>query len=376
MKKKFLIIIIFILLISSFFSGCMQDGKNNEVPCEGGFITFDYAPVDLGENLGHIKPMGLIGGGGHITPTDHIYFLTPDWVSERVITCDIFSPADGTVINIQRMTSQLGSAPEIEYDYRIVIQHTCTISSIFIHMDEPSDKILDKAPSSLTDVKVQIPVDAGELIGKWRGQLDYSVVDEEVTLSGFINPERYAIEDFKIHCADPFDYFNEPVRSQMLEKHLRTVEPLGGKIDYDVDGRLIGTWFSETTISDVLWEYNCISVVYDYLDPSFIVISIGDFNGEPKVCGIVDDAPNPADVSVETGVVKYELYKYWYVDASDSWWDEESLLKDPVAKLRDTVEGVVLFQLIEDRTLKIETFPGKTADEVTGFTDDFRIYMR
>ena len=60
MKRKFLIMMPFILLILSNFSGCVKDGNKNEVPCEGSFITFDYAPVDLGENLGHIKPMGLI----------------------------------------------------------------------------------------------------------------------------------------------------------------------------------------------------------------------------------------------------------------------------------------------------------------------------
>ncbi|MCH8908147.1 MAG: hypothetical protein IH840_13745 [Candidatus Heimdallarchaeota archaeon] len=29
----------------------------------------------------------------------------------------------------------------------------------------------------------------------------------------------------------------------MLEKNPRTVEPFGGKIDYDIDGRLIGNWY-------------------------------------------------------------------------------------------------------------------------------------
>jgi len=376
MKRKFLITIPLVILIFSYFSGCMTNEEQNEVTYEDGFVTFNYAPVDLGENLGHIKPMGLMGGGGHITPTDHMYFLTPDWFSECEIINDIFPPADGVVTSIQLMTSKLGTASEFEFDYRIVIKHTSTISSIFIHIDELSSKIAVFAPTEQSEVEVQISVEAGELIGRWRGQLDYSVVDADVTLSGFVNPDRYEFEDFKIHCADPFNYFNESIRSQMLEKNLRTVEPYGGKIDYDVDGRLIGTWFSQTTISDVLWEYNCISIAYDYLDPSFIVVSFGDYDGTPRVCGIADNPLIPADVSVETGVVKYELYKYWYVDEQGSWWDEESLVKNLVAKNRDSIEGVGMFQLIDDRTLKVEAFPNKTADEVDGFTDNYRIYER
>ena len=118
-KNKCLMQFTFLVILILFLSGCTQENNSQS---EDGYITFDYAPVDLGENLGHIKPMGLIGGGGHVTPTDHIYFITPDWVSANQITCDIFSPADGMVKSIQKMTSQLGGATELEYDYRIVIQ--------------------------------------------------------------------------------------------------------------------------------------------------------------------------------------------------------------------------------------------------------------
>ena len=42
----------------------------------------------------------------------------------------------------------------------------------------------------------------------------------------------------------------------------------------------------------------------------------------------------------------------------------------------DFVQGVVLFQLIEDRKLKVEIFPGKEGSEVNGFTEDAKIYER
>lgn len=46
---------------------------------------------------------------------------------------------------------------------------------------------------------------------------------------------------------------------------------------------------------------------------------------------------------------------------------------DPVD---DRSHGVVLFQLLDDRTLKVETFPGKTAAQVDGFTESALLYER
>ena len=38
--------------------------------------------------------------------------------------------------------------------------------------------------------------------------------------------------------------------------------------------------------------------------------------------------------------------------------------------------GVVLVQVLEDQKIKFETFPGKIASEVTGFTNAAKIYER
>ena len=38
--------------------------------------------------------------------------------------------------------------------------------------------------------------------------------------------------------------------------------------------------------------------------------------------------------------------------------------------------GVVLFELLDDRTLKVETFPGETAAQVDGFTEAALLYER
>ena len=56
---------------------------------------------------------------------------------------------------------------------------------------------------------VRIPVQAGELLGYIGGRtLDFSLVNSEVTLSGFIVPEHYAVESWKVHVVDPFGAAN------------------------------------------------------------------------------------------------------------------------------------------------------------------------
>jgi len=93
----------------------------------------------------------------------------------------------------------------------------------------------------------RIPVKEGEVIGSVGvGKFDFSVVDEAVNLTGFANPKTYE-EVWKIHTVDTFDYYKEPLRSALLAKNVRVDKPYGGKIDYDIKGRLIGNWFKEGT---------------------------------------------------------------------------------------------------------------------------------
>lgn len=337
-------------------------------------FIFDYPPVDL-DKVGHIEPMGSMIGS-HVTPIDHQYYYAPDFANQEIVI-DVYSPADGTIINMQHMTSFDSSYD----DYRLVIQHTATISSIYIHIDNLSEKIYDFAPRDGGYVNVKIPVLAGEVIGNYSGSVDYNVVDEDVVLAGFVNPESYWSEPWKIHTPDPFDYFNETIKSRLIELCLRTAEPVGGKIDHDINGRLVGNWFEEGTNGYGgigLREYwvGHLAIAYSSVDPDHIIVSFGNYSGQTRQFGVKGNSPDPADVSVETGLVKYELVDYdFYV--GDERWDRSSLAKGLELRNNDDyVHGVVLFQIIEDGKLKVEIFPGKTAEDVAGFTDDAFIYIR
>jgi len=349
--------------------------------CSGSAIMFDYPPADI-DRVAYIRPLGCVGGS-HVTPIDHQYLITYGYGQPggNEELADVISPAAGKITSIQHMGS-IPTGYEYVYadDYRLVIQHTCTISSVFIHIDRLSEKIKAVAPSPGEFKQLDVAVEAGEVIGSYSGSLDYNVVDTEVELTGFVIPESYN-EEWKTHVPDPFDYFNEPFRSRLIAKGLRTDEPLGGKIDYDIDGRLVGTWFLEGTNKyEGLDPYDYwaghLSLVYDCYDPGGIVVSFGEYAGSPRDFGVKGNAPDPAEVGVDSGLVKYELVEYDYYDG-DSLWDGSSLVKGLEARNNDgVVHGVALFQLVAERRLKMEIFEGMTAGQVHGFTDNALFYER
>ena len=344
--------------------------------CAGDAVTFTVSPLDL-EVTSHIVPMGKMAWN-HVTPTDHMYFRSLDYSDPQTSNrYDVRSPAQGQIYKIRRMS-------ELE-DYRIVIWHSCTISSIYIHLTGLAPEIRavtgDLAARDAWDDGgvTTIPIEAGQLIGTAGGGFDFSVHDTKEYLS-FVVPEHYFEESFKMYTVDPYDYFAEPVRSQLLEKNVRKVEPFGGKIDYDIDGRLVGNWFLDgSNYRYPFGPYTHLSFVYDHIDPTLVRISFandsriwgGAIAEEAcRICegkfGVKGNGPDPAGVSVASAMVKYELVGLEYVGDF------------PVAttNIDDNTLGVFLVQMINDRQIKIELSPGKLPGEVEGFTTAARIYDR
>lgn len=353
--------------------------------CEGnGSFLLGASPIAL-EDLQKILPMGMMSTQ-HITPTDHQYFHTIGFAgpgkedTEDLYRFKIYAPADGEIVDIGTIYGR--------EDYRITIAHTCTFYTIFIHIDKLADKlvaIIEKNGTIPEHSWERIPVKEGELIGTiGTGKFDFSVVDENVTLSGFARKQTYDDKEkgevWKTHTVDTFDYYKEPIRSKLLEKNLRKVPPFGGKIDYDIDGKLVGNWFVEGTggykgLGN--WDYwvTHLSIVYDALDPGQIVVSIGEFEGRGQQFGVKGNSPNPSDTGVGSGIVKYELVPYDYYSGNEKW-DGVNYVENIKARNTDEVRGTALFEMIGDRRLRAEFFPKKKASEVNGFTGNAVVYER
>ena len=370
---KFLIAAIFLCLVVACSSTMF-----GPVACEGSErVQFSYFPLDA-EIISSIRPMGSMAGG-HVTPVDHIYIThdSPDIPGHGYV---VRMPADGIVIQVERMPN--ASRP----DYRIVIAHSCRIFTTFIHTGEPNPELM--ALTGELELGANwygaLPIKAGDVLANASTNImDFMVHDQEVTLPGFIVPESYAGEDWKVHTLDPFDFYDEPLRSQVLVFNQRTAEPVGGKIDYDIDGRIVGNWFVEGTGGygnggeipagyENYWETH-LAIAYHYIDPTTLIVSIGADVGIPEgacnACagayGIKGNAPDPATIGVSDGLVKYELIGRIRPERDAPTFNDES-----------NSIGVFLVEMIDDGSIRVEVFPGVLPASVAGFTDAAVVYTR
>ncbi|MFC1920444.1 hypothetical protein ACFLYQ_01820 [Chloroflexota bacterium] len=348
-------------------------------------VMLTAAPADPAD-LSHIFPMGLMSGA-HVTPVDHQYYYWAD-LDVPLERYPVYSPADGYIINVQYLND----------DYIVFIEHSCDVQTEFIHLEKLVGPLadIDGTVSWHSGWRGHVPVKAGEMIALDGGTngFDFSVHDYSMTLPGFIKPESYVAEPWKTHTADPYDFFTEPVRSKLLEKNARQVEPLGGKIDYDIFGRLIGNWFEEGTNGyagvaqpsgliapdqQVGYWNTHLAVAPDPIDPSAIIVSMGWFEGRTAQYAVNNLYVRPEDVLVETGIVKYELVDWGYVYGEDDepWGGITRQVENGIRlKTYTNTHGVALFQLLDEGHLKMEVFSDMTPDEVSDFTGNAKIYVR
>lgn len=319
-----------------------------------------------------ILPYGLTVGG-HVTPIDHQYFSPADFSSKRD-AYPVYAMADANIVDIGPRETDGGT------EYRLVFSISCTLFYYYDLVTSLTPEI--EAAWKKQENGIVYPVKEGEQIGYIGGQtLDFAVWDTDVNLTGFIVPEHYKGESWKIHTVDPLNYYTDELKAKVLAKYMRTIEPVSGKIDYDVDGKLIGNWFIEGTGGYIggslegYWKTH-LSIAPDAYDPTSIVVSIGDFGGKALQFGVKGNSPDPAKIGVKDELVKYELVQQDWADANGNHWDRTSLVKGLKAQNQTTVQGVALFQLTGTRTLKAEFFPGKTASQVTGFTANAKMYER
>ena len=348
--------------------------------CEGeGPVKLGALPMDE-KDFPHLEPYGLMVDG-HVTPIDHWYFA-PASRDSAIDAYNVYAPADGTITQIQRRERN-DDLSDVKEEFRLVITYTCTFLSYYdlITVLDPSVTAKATELKNSNFANVEIPVKEGQLIGKIGKQtLDFAVWDTEKPLSGFVIPEHYEREPWKIYTANPFDYFTDEIKKILLAKNLRTLDPVEGKIDYDIDGKLVGNWFVEGTngyagTNQTKYYEGHMSVVYNHLDPTTIIISIGDFNGKPEQLAVKGNKPDPAKVDKKSGLVKYELYNFQYLKPNGQPV-EVDFVKNMKIKAGQELRGTVLFQLIKKRKLKMEAFPGKSASQVSGFTSAAKIYER
>jgi hypothetical protein len=335
------------------------------------------------EDISHINPMGMMASG-HTTPNDHLYLVAKETLDKTKLY-DVLAVADGHVVTIQwRPNPPGGQAPfdptvfDRAVDLKVTLEHAATCWSYVDHLVEVSDAIRKEAGERLKPgqpVMLRVPVKAGQVIGKVRGgfTFDFALIDTTTTRKGFVRPEHFLKRDpWKPHTVDPFDYIEDSLRSELLKLNARKTPPVGGKIDYDIDGRLVGNWYREGTGGyaglNRRWDYwvGHLTFAYHHLAPSVIIVSIGELDGRARQFAVRGNSPDPAKVSKADGLVKYTLVTP----------NVNSRTGQPMPGFDERSYGTLLVQLVEERKLKLEVFTDKRADEVRGFTAAARIYER
>jgi hypothetical protein len=346
------------------------------------------SPIDLDE-IAFTEPMGLMIGG-HVTPIDHGYFYIKGAMENPPRQAAVKSPLDGVITSVTRTARRGGVAGDFD-DYAVTIEATCSFRVRFSNLVKLAGQ-LEGAVGPLGPDQRATPnyrVKEGELIGysglPTANGIDVWVENDDSTLTGFVNPEQYVkAESWKLHMVDLFDYTKEPLKSQLLALDMREASPRFGKIDYDIDGRLVGNWFRQGSggyagiqqSGEGYWDGH-LSVVYNGNDPSQIEISFGNYQGQPQQFAVIGNSPDPAEVGQATGPVAYELGQIvTYRGDTGQVSDHRSYIPHIKIRADGSVIGTVLFQLTGERQLKLEVFPGKTAAEVKGFDSGALLYER
>ncbi|MBL8159069.1 hypothetical protein JNJ66_01295 [Candidatus Saccharibacteria bacterium] len=352
--------------------------------CKPRDVTFTSGPMPA-DQLAYIEPLGKVGDG-HVTPTDHVYVHPPDMNAGDVY--DAVMPADGTVVEIAAMPSQYVGDRDIQTspeDHRLVVAHNCELYSIFIHIHKLAPKLADavKGLQPNQSKRVSLELKAGDKLGKVGGHgYDWTSVDTTKQLSGFITPDNYKGESWKIHTVSPFDMYEGALKQELEAKSLRARAPLGGKIDWDQPGKLIGNWFREgsggyagtNNNQGRYWDAH-LSIAPDFIDGVTTIVSIGNWEGKAAQL-VAKGGFKPETVTPANGPVKVELARISYVLPDGSPWYGGAPVKGMTANATGETLGTIMFEVQKGERLKVEKFVGKTAAQVHGFTAEAQTYTR
>ena len=345
----------------------------------------DKYTASIGEvsKMSHIYPMGGMITT-HITPIDHIYIYYPENSNTPAAKGSylVTSPADGKITSIEDF-QKTNNYPYP--DFRVVIEHSCNLYSVFIHIGELADGIATGST-----------VKAGQTIAddSQSPGFDFSTFDQNVKLS-FANPASYMeAETWKPFTANPFAYFPADIKSQLEEKSLKATAPFDGKIDWDKDGSAQGNWFEKDSngyrgkgdqtasydnhgkVAHGYWDTH-LAIAPDAVDNKAFIYSIGDWEGCPcqfMSVGNIDPTSITAASSAPTVI---SLVEYEIKNLDGSSHNPNKPKKGYTLSASESVVGLLALQVMPDGAMKVEKIPGKTDPKsFTGFSENARSYVR
>ena len=370
-RIKYTLLVMFVLVTTA----CNENSILDSYPFPDGKVFFTHGPIDIS---GAIWFIGM--GEPNVMPKDHGGFtLAAPYVFPASVP--VLAVADGVIIlasNGTRAVPNIPEAPESvwgrEYnDHLLVLKVSKSVQVNYAHITTFHPKlgaILENLPKDEVGHNVAVEVHGGDTLGFVgpHGAMDFSVTDFSLELN-FLNPPRYPTNHpFAAHV---FDYFQDPALSQILDITPRQIPPRGGKVDYDMEGRIVGNWFLEGTTSFTQWSRQ-LAIVYDHIWGDRITIADGspmrdvpgiEGPGRPDVWWVKGNSPLPDNVGEGDGMVKYTLIQGRDLRDTGEFIDE---LKP--------VQGVMLVEMIDAGRIRVEVFKETTTADT--FTSAVKVYVR
>jgi len=308
-----------------------------------GVPYFKVAPIDFSQSI-EITALGHIGGAGHVEPTAHagIYAPTPSTVQE------IYAMTNGTVIGLYQGNNN---------QWKITFRATYNLYYYLSPVGTSNPPALGSE------------VHAGDLLGTTPagGSLDVGAFDASATLTGFVNPARYSYDEQ--HCVTPWDYFTQPIKSQIYAKvHRAPGAPSDARIDQDVPGTLAGTWFEQSLPANA-------SIVEGPMGwPKTVSFALDEYDGAtPRFSlGGWIKTLNPPGTLQQGGV--------WAVPSSVVSWasitPSSGLVEVPLTTIQGSVqEGWLAVEMLSDSEIEIEIWAGATTSSMA-FDSGALFYIR
>ena len=275
--------------------------KAPECPDElSGILTY---PFIRPQDISAITPLGNINPPGHTSPVDHNYFET-DVLDE----IPLYAPADSTITNMIELAYKESEEDEYVPTGYLISFLICDglqldITEYTKISERLQNEIQNITPECYGDIKkdghdkierqchynLGIKVQAGEILGstqvvdgKFPFELwaaNYNVAPRSDVNWNFYNDNRYA------HIICLFDLYSGDLKDQYYAKFgttrsgtfvPRTVEPLCGEVNQNINGTIQGMWYNgEQNEKDLEFQGKGLAFLHNNLDPTMAEISIG-----------------------------------------------------------------------------------------------------
>lgn len=332
---------------------------------------FSVIPMELGD-FRSFRPLGFINPPIHIFGAKHSNF-TINLPGETPKTGLLVKfPSDATVTQITTTYGDQGDT-----GYQVTFYPCEQFKSYLFHLETIADTLAQdiakdqgkcqefnfgNSKTKKCEKKTALKVKAGDPVGTNDrfGGVDWGAVDYRV-INKFANPDRYD-RDYPSYTS-PIAYLT-PENKTLMENKLRsldgsvkrTAEPIYGTIAQDIAGTAQGNWFIGDKSFKNQQDFSpFMALLHDYIDPSQPIISMGNsvtgvkmglYSFEPQSTGTTNR--DFKDIKSDGNVYCFNNF----------------LSGQSVGQLNlSTLNGVLLMQMPNEKTLKVEYQPGSCGDE-------------